>query len=245
MTIRNEIVWDKGAFGWGQATEAGRCFANYNERCLFFMLGEQGFNTNSDNYWQGWEPIRAYLAEQVERCGWTAKDINRITGTVMASHWFTTSQWAFITEEHYRKIQRAAKDHDAFKRDHDELKRDHDELKRDHDELKAAFYETRAHFDNTHDNMTDVWSFGRVVGEERGGHATPKPVEMVARSIKSSSKKGDVIGVPFGGTGPEIVAAEKLNRSAYAMELKPEWCDVIVKRWENLTGEEATRCPAK
>ena len=141
------------------------------------------------------------------------------------------------TEETYRRWQEAAKGHDAFKRDHDELKRDHDEL-------KAAFYETRAHFDNTHDNMTDVWSFGRVVGEERGGHATPKPVEMVARAIKSSSREGDAIAVPFGGTGPEIIAAEQLNRTAYAMELEPEWCDVIVRRWENLTGETAVLADA-
>jgi DNA modification methylase len=92
--------------------------------------------------------------------------------------------------------------------------------------------------------MTDVWSFGRVVGEERGGHATPKPVEMVARAIKSSSQEGDAIAVPFGGTGPEIIAAEQLNRTAYAMELEPKWCDVIVKRWENLTGETAVLADA-
>ena len=59
------------------------------------------------------------------------------------------------------------------------------------------------------------------------------------RAIKSSSQEGDVIGVPFGGTGPEIIAAEQLNRTAYAMELEPQYCDVIVRRWENLTGETA------
>ena len=236
MTIRNEIVWSKST-AFGMSSEDSRCYPPETERCLFFMLGEQGFNTNADNYWDGWEPIRSYLAEQVERCGWTRSDVHRICGVAdsgpgMYSHWFTTSQWTLIPEHHYRKLQEAAKEHDAFKREHDELKREHDEL-------KAAFYETRAHFDNTHDNMTDVWSFGRVVGDDRHGHATPKPVEMVARAIKSSSREGDGVGVPFGGTGPEIIAAEQLNRTAYAIELEPEWCDVIVRRWENLTGETA------
>jgi DNA modification methylase len=234
MTIRNEIVWDKREDNptmlvSGVPLESRRMYQP-TERCLFFMLGEQGFNTNADNYWEGWEPIRSYLAEQVERCGWTAADVNRITGTQMAGHWITKSQWALITEDHYRKLQQAARDHDAFKRDHDELKRE--------------WYETRAHFDNTHDNMTDVWSFGRVVGDDRHGHATPKPVEMVARAIKSSSREGDAIAVPFGGTGPEIIAAEQLGRIAHAMELDAGWCDVIVKRWENLTGEKAVLADA-
>jgi DNA modification methylase len=245
MTIRNEIVWDKGgAAACGislEGSEGPRRYPSSTERCLFFMLGEQGFNMNADNYWDGWEPIRAYLDGERKKCGWSIPKTKEIAGHSPKSgcHWFDRSQWSMPTEETYRRWQEAAKGHDAFKRDHDELKRDHDELKRDHDELKAAFYETRAHFDNTHDNMTDVWSFGRVVGEERGGHATPKPVEMVARAIKSSSQEGDAIAVPFGGTGPEIIAAEQLNRTAYAMELEPQYCDVIVRRWENLTGETA------
>ena len=171
--------------------------------------------------------------------GWTAKDIQRICGVRMYGHWFTESQWTFIPEEHYKKLQAEAKkvgEHDAFKREHDELKREHDELKRE-------FYATRAFFNNTHDNMTDVWQFERVTGEERHGHATPKPIEMVARAIKSSSEEGDAVGVPFAGTCPELIACEQLDRKCYGMEIDPLYCDVIVKRWENLTGETAVRTP--
>ena len=232
LKIWQEIVWDKGAGGQGVGAAHLRHYYSNTERCLFFTLGEQGFNINADNYWEGWEPIRAYLVEQMERCGWTAADLNRITGTQMAGHWVTRSQWAFITEEHYLEIQRAAREHDAFKREHDELKREHDELKQE-------FYATRAHFDNTHDNMTDVWSFPRVTGEDRHGHATPKPVQMMARAIKSSSQEGDIVAVPFGGTGPELIAAEQLGRRYFGMELKPAYCDTIVQRWETLTGEKA------
>jgi DNA modification methylase len=229
LTMRNEIVWDKGGAAAGgvslEGSEGPRRYPSSTERCLFFMLGEQGFNINADNYWEGWEPIRAYLVEQMERCGWTSADLNRITGTKMAVRWVTRSQWAFITEEHYLEIQRAAREHDAFKREHDELKQE--------------FYATRAHFDNTHDNMTDVWSFPRVTGEDRHGHATPKPVQMMARAIKSSSQEGDIVAVPFGGTGPELIAAEQLGRKCYGMEISPAYCDIIVQRWENLTGQSA------
>jgi len=229
MTIRNEIVWDKKAAGAGGISHMGadgfRQFPNATERCLFFMIGEQVFNNNADNYWEGWEPIRSYLENEMKRCGWTTKDLNNITGTQMAGHWVTKSQWAMITADHYAKIQKAARDHDAFKRDHDALKRD--------------FYATRACFDNTHDNMTDVWEFPRVTGEERHGHATPKPVAMMERVMKSSLPKGGICVEPFGGSGSTLMGAEKTGRICYTMELQAKYVDVIVKRWEEFTGKKA------
>ena len=222
LTFRNEIVWQKqGAQGIGSADH--RMYPTASERCLFFMLGEQGFNNNADNYWEGWEGIRSALEADCNKMGWGAKDIERICGVKMYGHWFTKSQWIFIPEEHYRKLQAAAREHDAFKREHDELKREHDELKRE-------FYATRAYFDNTHDNMTDVWSFERVTGEERHGHATPKPVEMVARAIKSSSPEGASVVAPFLGTGPEMVACQNLNRKCRGIEISPDYCAVILQR---------------
>tara|TARA_R110000824_G_scaffold378668_1_gene570316 strand:- start:2812 stop:4356 length:1545 start_codon:yes stop_codon:yes gene_type:complete len=250
LTMRNEIVWNKGFAQQFEMMKHGpeglRSYNVISERCLFFMVGEQGFNNNADNYWEGWEPIRSYLAGEVAKCGWTRSDVHRICGVAdsgpgMASHWITKSQWSLITEEHYRKLQEAAREHDAFKREHDAFKREHDALKREHDDLKAKFYATRSHFDNGHDNMTDVWSFDRVVGEDRHGHATPKPIGLTARAIKSSSREGDAIAVPFGGTGPEVIAAEQLGRRCYGMEIDPGYCDVIVNRWESLTGKTAER----
>jgi DNA modification methylase len=236
LTLRNEIVWDKGGGGFGVGTEAQRCYFP-EERCLFFMLGEQGFNNNSENYWEGWEPIRKYLNDEMEKCG-GVKNWKAALGNQMGGHYFTKSQWCFPTEEAYKKLQAFGKGN-AFKREHDELKREHDELKREHDELKREFYATRAFFDNTHDNMTDVWEFNRVTGEERHGHATPKPIEMMARAIKSSTQDGGLLVEPFLGSGTTLIAAEQLGRKCYGMEISPAYCDVIVKRWENLTGKKA------
>ena len=236
MTIRNEIVWDKGGGGFGVGTESQRCYFP-EERCLFFMLGEQGFNNNADNYWDGWEPIRSYLETEMNKCG-GVKNWKAALGNQMGSHYFTKSQWCFPTEEAYKKLQAFAKG-DAFKREHDAFKREHDELKREHDELKREFYATRAYFDNTHDNMTDVWEFNRVTGEDRHGHATPKPVAMMARAIKSSTQESGLLVEPFLGSGSTLIAAEQLGRKCYGMEISPQYCDVIVKRWEKLTGRKA------
>jgi DNA modification methylase len=241
MTMRNEITWDKREDNStmlvsGVPLESRRMY-HPTERCLFFMLGEQGFNNNADNYWEGWEPIRSYLETEMNKCG-GAKNWKAALGNQMGGHYFTKSQWCFPTEEAYKKLQAFAKG-DAFKREHDELKREHDELKRKHDELKREFYASRAYFDNTHDNMTDVWEFNRVTGEDRHGHATPKPVAMMARAIKSSTQESGLLVEPFLGSGTTLIAAEQLGRKCYGMEISPQYCDVIVKRWENLTGKKA------
>jgi hypothetical protein len=230
--MRNEIVWRKPNAS-GQASDDLRSFAPSGERCIFLMLGAQGFNINADNYWDGWEPIRSYLEGEMRRCDWTTADLNRITGTQMAARWVTRSQWAFITQANYEKLQAAAREHDAFKREHDALKREHDALKRD-------FYATRAFFDNTHENMTDVWDYDRVSGTERHGHATPKPVPMMERVMRSSLPAGGLCVDPFGGSGSTLMGAEKTGRVCYTMELTPNHVDVIVRRWQDFTGQAAT-----
>jgi DNA modification methylase len=233
LTMRNEIVWVKPS-GFGQSSELMRSYSPNTERCLFFMLGEQGFNNNSDNYWEGWENVRLYLETEMEKCG-GRKNWKAALGNQMGSHYFTKSQWCFPTQEAYEKLQEFARG-DAFKQDYDALKQDYDALKQDYDALKQEFYSTRAFFDNAHDNMNEVWEFQKVSGAERYGHATPKPVEMIARVFKSSAPANSITLEPFGGSGSTLIAAEETNRTAYLMELDPKYVDVICARFQKLTG---------
>lgn len=70
-------------------------------------------------------------------------------------------------------------------------------------------------------------------------HPTMKPIDLLVYLIKNSSKENDLILDLFGGSGSTLIAAEQTKRTCYTMELDPKYCDVIVKRWENLTGEKA------
>jgi DNA modification methylase len=70
-------------------------------------------------------------------------------------------------------------------------------------------------------------------------HPTMKPVSLIGRLMKNSSKPGWKVLDPFGGSGTTLMAAEQLNRRAYLMELDPVYADVIVNRWENYTGQTA------
>lgn len=72
-------------------------------------------------------------------------------------------------------------------------------------------------------------------------HPTMKPVELVARCIANSTKVGGRVLDPFAGSGTTMIAAEQTDRAAACVELDPAYADVIVERWQTLTGERATR----
>lgn len=72
-------------------------------------------------------------------------------------------------------------------------------------------------------------------------HPTMKPIELFAYQIKNSSKVGDIVLDTFAGSGTTIIACEQLNRKARVMEVDPHYCDVIIERWEKLTGKQAKK----
>lgn len=84
---------------------------------------------------------------------------------------------------------------------------------------------------------TNVWDFARPKSSEE--HPTMKPVSLIAECISHSSTKGSRVYDPFLGSGTTLIAAEQLGRNCYGMEISPQYCDVIVKRWETLTGKKA------
>ena len=76
-------------------------------------------------------------------------------------------------------------------------------------------------------------------------HPTMKPIALVGKFITNSSKSGWNVLDLFGGSGSTLMAAEQLGRTAFLMELDEKFCDVIVKRWEDYTGQKAVRIPAE
>jgi DNA modification methylase len=78
---------------------------------------------------------------------------------------------------------------------------------------------------------------GRVVGNE---HPTQKPLELFARPMRKHTRPNDICFEPFSGSGSQLIAAEQMKRRCFAVELEPTFVDVAVRRWQNLTGKEAT-----
>lgn len=76
--------------------------------------------------------------------------------------------------------------------------------------------------------------------QRNGEHPTMKPVALFEYQMLNNTKGGDIVLDSFGGSGTTLIAAEKNGRVAYLMELDPKYCDVIIKRWQDFTGKEAT-----
>ncbi|MFX3544399.1 site-specific DNA-methyltransferase [Ralstonia mannitolilytica] len=85
----------------------------------------------------------------------------------------------------------------------------------------------------------DVWQIKKPAKNDL--HPTMKPVELVERAIRNSSRPDNVVLDPFGGSGTTLIAAEKSGRLARLIELDPKYVDVIVRRWQDWTGQQATR----
>lgn len=72
-------------------------------------------------------------------------------------------------------------------------------------------------------------------------HPTMKPVKLMARLIRNSTRKGDAVLDSFAGSGSTLIACEQIGRRCYALELDPHYCDVIIDRWEKMTGRRAEK----
>jgi DNA modification methylase len=83
----------------------------------------------------------------------------------------------------------------------------------------------------------DVWFIKKPSVNDL--HPTMKPVELVERAIRNSSKGRDTVLDPFGGSGTTLIACAKSGRQARVIELDPKYCDVIVTRWQEFTGKQA------
>ena len=109
-------------------------------------------------------------------------------------------------------------------------------------EFIFCFYEDGASrkipFGNFHGNTTNIIELSVGHNDYAEIHKAVYPVGLPAKIVEIASKAGSVLDV-FGGTGTTMIACEQLNRKCYMAELDPHYCDVIIERWENLTGEKA------
>ena len=88
-------------------------------------------------------------------------------------------------------------------------------------------------------DQSDVWNFNKPRVNDL--HPTMKPVDLVIRAIRNSSKTHDIVLDPFGGSGTTLIAAQHTGRRARLIELDSRYADVIVRRWQEQTGEQAVR----
>jgi DNA modification methylase len=111
------------------------------------------------------------------------------------------------------------------------------DYRRQYEPILYGWREGNRHFWCGDRNQGDAWMINRPAANRE--HPTMKPVELVERALRNNSKSRDTILDPFGGSGTTIIACEKMGRQARVIELDPKYCDVIVRRWQAFTGQQA------
>lgn len=106
-----------------------------------------------------------------------------------------------------------------------------------HEPILYGWKEGAAHSWHGDRKQTTVLKFDRPHRSQN--HPTTKPIDLIEYCLRNSSQAGDIVLDLFGGSGSTLIACEKTTRKARLMELAPTYCDVIVRRWEEYTGQKA------
>ena len=238
IVIRNYITWAKHS-AIGMKSPLMLSYPKETEKCWFVVKGKDWNNNNAEFFNYKYQPVLDYLNGEAAKVGLTAKHLHELTGVQMWGHWFSRNQFTVIPQKHYATLQNEYKG-EAFLLSYTEL-RNLIGAQNDKKEPIKPFFDL-TWFDDGDIPLTDVWRQSTASSKERentGNHATPKPIALCERAIVTSSRKHEIVLDVFGGSGTTLIACEQTGRKCYMMELDPKYCDVIVKRWENLTGEKS------
>jgi len=108
-----------------------------------------------------------------------------------------------------------------------------------HESIFYGWKPGAAHQEPPNRKQDTVWEFDRPTASKQ--HPTMKPIDLILRSIENSSRVGDIVLDAFAGSGSVLIACEHSKRQARVIELDPFYCDVILTRWENATGQTAVK----
>jgi len=173
-------------------------------------------------------PIRDYIRSEIIRAKGkiVLKQINQVLGTAtngggVASACLSLDKTcpAMITEEHYLILR----DWLNTNKEYEYLRKEYEDLRKEYEDLRFTFNNQKTHH--------SVWNYDI---ENKIGHTTPKPLDLVKNIILHSSNEGDLILDCFMGSGTTAVACKKLNRNFIGIELNPEYVDIANKRLEEI-----------
>lgn len=239
LNVLNRIRWTKSA-GWHQKAEkeALRSFLSPWEEIIFaehygadnIAKGEAGYAAKCDEL-RGflYEPLRAYLAAEVRRAGWTPGRLNEAMGFaprgMAETRYFGTSQWQLPTAPHYARMREIlnAGGGDYLRREYDYLRREYEDLRREYEDLRRPFAVSASV------PYTDVWDFPAVQAYP-GKHPCEKPQALLRHIIEASSKPGAVVLDAFAGTGSTGIAARALGRHFIGIELSEQYATTARQR---------------
>jgi adenine-specific DNA-methyltransferase len=244
LNVLNRIIWRKqdgtqneGGL-WSRANkDILRRYFEQAEHVIFaehygadnIAKGEAGYGAKCDEL-RGFvfEPLRAYLAGERDRAGWTTRRVaeqfqkksGSRTVTGMAGHWFECAQWTLPTEENYDWLRSLFNVNGT-----QYLRREYEGLRREYEDLRRPFFVT------PDVPYTDVWDF-KTVAHYLDKHPCEKPVAMMEHVVTTSTRPGAVVLDCFMGSGTTGIACLNAGRKFVGVEKDPAYFAIAVARIE-------------
>jgi len=236
FNLLNNLTWNKGSFMGLEESEGLRSFAPCTERILLYE--KSGDRTGGEIVFEKFlkpkNPFSKYLKEQFQKANITNKEISKLfpskTGglTGCVSNWLNGDN--VITQEQYLKIRNFLNNKYLLK-EYEELRKEYEELRKEYEELRKEYEELRRPFNNKH-KLQEVFKFSNEA--QRTGakykHATPKPETLTRALIQTCSRKGDLVLVPFAGSGTECAMAAKEGREFIGFDIEPKYVEMANAR---------------
>ena len=234
FNLENNLIWHKTDCQTRKGIEEFRSYAPVTERILFYSneieaTGLQIINNDLELY----SPIRDYFKKERSKTSYSYKEINEkcfntaSNGGGMASNILTSYKdgWSFPTQEKYEALQKIG----ICQKPYEELRKEYEELRKEYEYLRRPF-------DNK--EFTDVLEFSQESHITRKyKHDTKKPNGLTKALIEVSSRKNDLVYIPFGGSGTEISMCETLERRYIGSELDENHFQTIQDRIKEHKGE--------
>ena len=234
--FRQFIVWNKrfegsprkGFLDGYVEVEMLRNYQQMAEYILFYTFqDESGLKTISNDL-SLFKKIRDYFQIERKKTKLSYKQINEecfntaSNGGGMASNILTSYKdgWTFPTKEKYEALQKIG----ICLRPYEDLRKEYEDLRKEYEDLRFTFNNQKTHH--------SIWNYDI---ENKIGHTTPKPLELIKNIILHSSKEGQIVLDCFMGSGTTALACKELNRRYIGFEKDPEYCKIISKRLSQQT----------
>lgn len=222
LNLLSTLVWEKPSNP--NEWDTRRTFPERGaERLLMYskdwdINGLEAVESDPNNY----KRIKEYLREQVKLSGQPFRYFTEITSTYAGHYFALSSQWAFPTEKDYKAFQENT---NCFKMPYEELRKEYEELRKEYEEQRRYF--------NNYLKLTDVLKYSQQSGVTRKyDHPTQKPEKLTRALIQTTTRKGDLIVVPFAGSGTECAMSADLQRPFIGYDIDEKHVRTARKRCE-------------
>lgn len=250
LKLKNQITWDKLATGnqdflmplYKNSKLKRRYATSLVEYIYYFTFSDNTGLTEIYDNPKCFERIRKYLKEEKKKSGLSNKDFSLMfseytnkkgcANRSVIEHYFSNKQWTFPTEDLYKNVLQKT---GFFNKDYSELKQEYDSLRLKYESLRYVFSQP---YLNTPKDVSvsrniirpysTVWHYKRD-DEVYTKHLTPKPVDMIKHILNTSSNEGDLVYIPFAGSGSDIVACIETGRNYIATETNNDYIEDIIK----------------